>query len=306
LPLAGNNTDSNFYVEGRPEPEAGAEPAAWYSSVTPDYFQTMGIRLIKGRWFGTNDTADSTKVVVISQKFVERYFPDEDPIGRRIGDQPSGPKANWREIVGVVGDVKQFGLDVDSRVTMYLPHSQQPARFMTVVVRGTGDLTTIAASVRSQIGAIDKDLGVSNIRTMEQVRDSSVAPQRFTLLLLMIFAGAAVLLAAVGIYGVISYTVAQRTPEIGLRMALGASRQDVVALVAKQGMLLTGLGVCSGLLAAFGLTRLIQTLLFGVTSTDPLTFGLIPVLLAIVALAACVIPARRAARVDPMVALRYE
>jgi putative ABC transport system permease protein len=244
--------------------------------------------------------------VVISQKFVERYFPDEDPIGRRIGDQPSGPKANWREIVGVVGDVKQFGLDVDSRVTMYLPHSQQPARFMTVVVRGTGDLTTIAASVRSQIGAIDKDLGVSNIRTMEQVRDSSVAPQRFTLLLLMIFAGAAVLLAAVGIYGVISYTVAQRTPEIGLRMALGASRQDVVALVAKQGMLLTGLGVCSGLLAAFGLTRLIQTLLFGVTSTDPLTFGLIPVLLAIVALAACVIPARRAARVDPMVALRYE
>jgi putative ABC transport system permease protein len=244
--------------------------------------------------------------VVISQKFAEKHFPDEDPLGKRIGSNPSGPDANWREIVGIVGDVKQFGLDQESRTTMYLPHSQVPSRFMTITVRASGDLTSVAGDVRAQIAGIDKDLGVSNIRTIEELRETSVAPQRFTLLLLLIFAGAAVLLAAVGIYGVISYSVAQRTHEIGIRMALGASRQDVVGLVAKQGLMLAGIGVAAGLLAAFALTRLIQTLLFGVTSTDPLTFAVIPLVLALVALAACVVPARRAAKVDPMVALRYE
>jgi putative ABC transport system permease protein len=304
LPLGGSNSDTSFIIEGRPVSAGADGPVAWYSSVTTDYFSALGMRLTRGRLFDERDQEKTTRVVVISQEMARRYWPDEDPIGKRIGNE--GDEPDWTEIVGIVADVKQFGLTIEDRPTMYFPQSQQPSRVMFVAVRGQSDPTALAGAVRGQVSELDKDLAVSQVLSMKEVVSRSVAEPRFTLLLLTVFAGLALVLAAVGIYGVMSYSVTQRRHEIGIRMALGASSGEVLRLVVGHGLVLTAAGVGIGLGAAVALTRVMESLLYGVSATDPLTFAAIALLLTAVAVAASFIPARRATRVDPMIALRYE
>ena len=303
LPLGGGGTDSNFAIEGRPPVEAGRPQVAWYSSVTPGYFRAMGIRLLGGREFTDEDNADARKAVLISESMARRYFPDEDPLGKRL---VFGGGKDLREIVGVISDVKFFGLNLDARPAMYFPHAQSPARGMSLVVRTQSDPMTLAAAIRSQVLGLDRDLALSNVMTMEELVGVSLAEPRFTLLLLGVFAAVAMLLSAIGVYGVVSYSVTQRSHEIGVRMALGAQTRDVLKLVIVQGMMLVLSGVGIGLAAAVALTRVMESLLFGVSATDFSTFALTSVVLAGVALAACFVPARRATRVDPMTALRCE
>jgi putative ABC transport system permease protein len=305
LPLGGGGTDQDFRIEGLPEPKPGEEPVAWYSSVTPDYFQTLGVKLIKGRLFTEDDRAGAPPVVVISESMSKRYFSGEEPLGKRIGTG-GGDKIVWHEIVGVTADVKHFGLGVEARPSMYLPLAQAPARGMAVAVRTTSDATSIAAVLRSEVAAIDKDLAVSSVRSMQDIVGESVAEPRLTVWLLGIFAAVAMLLSAIGIYGVMSYSVTQRTREIGLRMALGAQASDVLRLVVRQALLLAFVGVAIGLIGAFALTRFMSTLLFEVSASDPATYFVISIILTGVALVASALPARRAIGVDPMVALRYE
>jgi len=303
LPLAGFDNDAGFVIEGRPEPLPDQRPVAWISSVSPDYFRTMGMRLVKGREFTERDNESAARVVIISEATARRHFPNEDPTGKRIGNgRPDG----WREIVGVTADVKHFGLNQDARVSMFFPDRQQPSRRMNIVVRTTADPMSLSSALRGAVAAMDKNLAVSNISAMDEITAQSIGQERFTLLLLGVFSTLALLLAAAGIYGVMSYAVAQRTHEIGVRMTLGAQTRDVLKLVVAQGMSLVLWGVGIGLASAFALTRLIRGLLFGVSATDPMTFVGVAALLALVALVACYVPARRASKVDPMVALRCE
>jgi putative ABC transport system permease protein len=301
LPLSGGGTDSDFEIEGRPPAEPGHPQVAWYSSVTPDYFRAMGIRLLRGREFTEADNAAAPKAVVISESMARRYFPDEDPLGRRL---VFGKDA--REIIGIISDVKFFGLNLDARPSMYFAHAQAPARGMSLVVRTQGDPLTLAAAIRGQVSALDRDLAVSSVMTMEELVGRSLAEPRFVLLLLGAFAAVAMLLSVIGVYGVVSYSVTQRSHEIGVRMALGAQMSDVLKLVVGQGMTLVLGGVGLGLIAAFALSRVMESLLFGVSATDVTTFSATSLILAGVALGACFVPARRATKVDPMVALRYE
>jgi putative ABC transport system permease protein len=301
LPLSGNQSDTSFLVEGRPEPPPNQKPVAWYSSVSPDYFHTMGMRLTKGRIFNDRDDEKSPRVVIISETMARRYWPNEEPLGKRIGSPES-----WREIVGVMADVKHFGLDADTPPAMYLPVRQAPARGMTLVVRTAAEPLGIAPAMRADIWNSDKNLAIAKIQTMDQLVSSSIAQQRFILLLLGCFAALALVLAAIGIYGVMSYAVTQRTHEIGIRLALGARAGNVLALVLRRGLVLTLIGAAIGLAGALALTRLMARLLFGVTPTDAFTFTAVSVCLMVVALVACYVPARRATKVDPLVALRYE
>jgi predicted permease len=301
LPLSGNETDTSFMIEGRPQPPPNQEPVAWYNSVSPDYFRAMEMRVLKGRTFTDHDDEKSPLVVIISETMARRYWPNEEPLGRRLGHPD-----HWREVVGVVKDVKHFGLDADAPPTMYFPMRQVPARGMNLVVRASGDPSSLVPAVRTQVWAEDKNLAIANLTTMKDLVSSSITQQRFILLLLGCFAALALLLAAVGIYGVMSYAVTQRTHEIGIRMALGARMGDVLKLVVKNGITLALIGIAIGLVLAFALTRLMASLLFGVTPTDLMTFATVSVGLVIVALVACFIPARRATKVDPLVALRYE
>jgi putative ABC transport system permease protein len=303
LPLGLFNTDTSFVIEGRPAPPSDQQPVAWYSSVSPDYFRAMGMRLSAGRGFSERDDANAPRVVVITEAMARRYFPGESPLGKRLGNgRPDG----WREIVGVLADVKHFGLSQDARPTFFMPEPQNPQRQLALVARSTTEPLNQAAAIRQVINSLDRTLAVSNVQTMERITAESIGEQRFTLLLFGLFASLALLLAAAGIYGVMSYAVVQRTPEIGVRMALGAQTHNVLRLVVGQGMKLIGIGVALGLAGALLLTRLLRTLLFGVSATDPLTFTVIALLLAGVALLACYLPARRATKVDPLVALRCE
>jgi putative ABC transport system permease protein len=302
LPLSGGINDTSFLIEGRPQPEANREPVAHYSKVTPDYFRTMGIRLLRGRGITDADNADSTRVTVISESMIRRYFPDEEPLGKRLVFGSS----DRREIVGIVSDVKVLGLNQDSRPTMYFSQQQYPERRMSLVVRTAADPMSLATAIRSEIHALDGDLAASNVMTMEQLVSASLAEPRFVLLLLGVFAGAALVLSVIGVYGVVSYSVSQRRHEIGVRMALGAQMRDVLKLVVQQGMILVGGGVALGLVGAFACSRVMESLLFSVSATDLATFAATAMVLAGVALGACLVPARRATKVDPMVALRYE
>ena len=306
LPLAGNDTDISFFIEGRPAPGPGEKQAAWYSRVTSDYFHTMGIGVVSGRPFDEREQATSPRVLIISETLARRYWPGEDPVGKRLSMGGNPDKPNWREVVGVARDVKQFGIDADARPTIYIPHAQSSSRFMTVTVRTTSEPTSIITAVRSQISNMDKELAISNISSMEEMVATSIAPSRLIMLLLAVFAGLALILAAVGIYSVIAYGVTERTREIGIRMALGAQAADVLKLIVGHAAMLTLAGVAIGLAGAFALTRFMKSLLYEVDTFEPVTFTAISLLLVGVALVASYIPARRAAKVDPMVALRYE
>src|SRR5215468_6525988 len=291
LPLAGNDSDAGFVIEGRPAPQPDQRPVAWYSSVSPDYFRAMGMRLTAGREFTERDNENSPKVVIISDATARRHFPNENPIGKRIGNgRPDG----WREIVGITADVKHFGLNQDARVSMFFPYRQQPARRMFIVARTAADPLSLTSALKGAVAAMDKNLAVSNISAMEEITAQSIGQERFTLLLLGVFSALALLLAVAGIYGVMSYAVAQRTHEIGIRMSLGAQTRDVLKMVVAQGMALVLSGVGIGLVAALALTRFIRGLLFGVSAADPMTLASVAALLALVALVACYIPARRA------------
>jgi putative ABC transport system permease protein len=305
LPLGGSNINLGraFIPEGRPlAPEESSN--ANFQMITPDYFRVMGVPVNAGRAFTTQDTQQTTPVVIINEALARKIFPGEDPVGRRLTVWRD--EKFMREIVGVVGNVKPDALDEDDALQLYVPHAQDPSGGMALVIRTKGEPAALTASVRREVLAMDKDQPVYDVKTMESVVAAAVAPRRAPMLLFSVFAGLALLLAAVGIYGVISYSVTQRTHEIGIRMALGAQTGDVLKLVVGRGMALTLIGVAIGLVAAFALTRVMSSLLFNVSATDPLTFGVVSVLLAAVAFVASYIPARRATKIDPMVALRYE
>ena len=302
LPLSGGVQSAKFTARELPPPAPGQEPGAQYAVITPDYFRTIEAPLLRGRVFNNQDTATSPPVIIINEACARMLWPNEEAVGKHlsIGFEESVT----REIVGVVGDTKQSDIDIDAKPAMYLPHLQSPTPLMTIVVRTTSDPTNLNAAVRNQISSVDKDVPVSNMMTMDQVVSTSLAPRNFNMVLLSIFAVVALVLAVVGIYGVLSYSVTQRTHELGLRMALGAQQNDVLKLVLNQGMKLILIGVVIGLIGAFVSMRLMSSLLFGVNPSDPLTFGLIAGLLSVVALIACYFPARRATKVDPIIALR--
>jgi putative ABC transport system permease protein len=270
----------------------------------------MQIPLRAGRDFGPQDSLEVEKaplVGIANEALVRQYFPGEDPLGKRIR-WASGPATRWMTIVGVVGDVKHFGLDLPEQPAFYSPYSQAAPwkRWMMVVARTQSDPAAMVNAVKDQIWRVDSQLPLTKIQTMDEVAAASFAARRFNMLLLAIFAGLALMLAAVGIYGVMSYAVTQRTQEIGIRMALGAQAGDVLKLIVTRGMILTLIGTVAGLAGAFALTRLMATMLFGVTPTDIGTFATVSLVLIVVAFLACYLPARRATKVDPLVALRYE
>lgn len=306
LPLSGQGSSGSFRIEGRDVPRGQSAPHGARWAATPDYFKTMGIPIIRGRYFEERDTADSKQVVIIDQALAAKYWPNEDPLGKRMVFEGTRDNPNWREIVGIVGHVKHTDLEGESRAQYYIPHQQRAQPGMTVVVRTAGDPNALASVARNAVRNLDRELPVFRVRTMDQFVADSMAQRRFALLLIGIFAGLALLLAAIGLYGVMAYSVTQRTHEMGLRMALGAQASDVLKLVVKQGMLLAGIGLGIGIVGAFFLSRLMKTLLFNVSATDPAIFAAIAAALAAVALIACFFPARRATKVDPMVALRYE
>jgi len=306
LPLSGNFDGRGLMVETRPKPR-GEEISVDLYIITPDYLQAMHTSLVTGRTFAAQDVEGTPLVALVNQTMAAELWPNDDPLGKRIKFPGSEKNPQpWRTVVGVVSDVTQYGLDKKPPMQMYLPEAQYPASFMTLVIKTRSAPTALIAAVRNEITAVDKDQAVFNVATMEQLLGDSIALRRFSMLLLIIFAVVALTLASVGIYGVISYSVTQRTHEIGVRMALGAGRRDILKLVVGQGMTLTLAGVALGLGAAFGLTRVMEGLLFGVSATDLTTFVVIALALAGVALGACFVPARRATKVDPMVALRYE
>jgi predicted permease len=308
IPMSGSSWNASFGIEGLEVPPGEANPHGDPHMISPDYFAAMGIPLLKGRFFTEQDSRDSLPVAIIDQTLADRYWPGEDPIGKRMAaffDRRDGQLV-WRQIVGVVGHVKQYGLDGKSKVQYYFPQPQSPQPQMYFVMRTSTEPSALASAARGAIQSLDGDLPVYRVRNMVQVVSNSVATRRFSMFLLGIFAAVALLLAVVGIYGVISYSVAQRTHEIGIRMAMGAQSSDVLRLVLRQGLMVTIRGVIVGLGVAFVLTRLMDSLLFGVKPTDPVTFAAISLLLTATALFASYIPARRATRVDPMIALRYE
>jgi putative ABC transport system permease protein len=276
---------------------------------TPDYFSAIGIPLRRGRAFTEDDRAGTPRVVVITEAAAREFFPGEDPIGKTIqlgwGRGPGKPTAGG-EVVGIVGDVKDEGLAEANPPAIYMPYRQWPVSFMAVVVKTALPPASLGDAVRAEVGAIDPNLPISNVRTLDTIVAKSISQQRFYMLLLAIFAAVALVLAAIGIFGVLSYAVSQRTREIGIRMALGAPGGSVIGLIVRQAMLLVAAGVAAGTGLALLLSRTISRMLFSVTPTDPATFASVAALLALVALCASYLPARRATRVDPIVALRSE
>ncbi len=298
----------DFVTDDHPYPSPAEQPDANYLVISPDYFRTVRIPLLKGRVFTEQDTHESAGVAIVNEALARKYWPGQDPIGKRFKMGRAESKTPWLTVVGVVGNVRTEGQWAEFRPELYVPYTQYPWVLSPrhVLVRAAVNPTGLTAAIQREVGILDKDQPISQIRTMEEVVALPLAQQRFSMVLLGIFAGLALTLAAVGIFGVISYAVAQRTHEIGIRMALGAQRNDVLRLVVGQGLVLVLIGVTVGLAAGFGLTRLMSTLLFGVRPTDPATFAVVSIALTGVALLASYVPARRASKVDPMVALRYE
>jgi putative ABC transport system permease protein len=271
---------------------------------TPEYFDAIGTALRRGRLYNAQDDANATRVMLVSEAFAKKFFPGEEPIGQRInfgGDEKQAP-----EIIGVVADVKNNDVDEAPDPTVYQPYSQNARLTMNLVIRGSQDPTRIASAIRNEVQVLDPNLPVSNIKTVGEMFAERISPKRLMTYILAVFGLIALLLASVGIYGVMSYAVTQRTQEIGVRMALGAQAHDVLKLVIKNGMTMAFVGVAIGLAGAYALTRLLANLLFKVTPTDLVTFAGVTIALIVVALFACYVPARRATKVDPLVALRYE
>jgi predicted permease len=314
MPLAYDDEDL-FWLEGQPKPASESE-MNWALSyvVEEDFLKVMGIPLRRGRFFTARDNERAQHMVVIDDVFARKFFPDQDPIGKRVILNNKGGLA---EIVGVVGHVKQWGLDSDDkqalRAQLYFPYMQLPDEAMRLSSTGTGVLVrfegapqSAGAVIRSELKEMNNDQVMYNVQTMREIIADSLATRRVSMIVLGVFAALALGLASMGIYGVISYLVGQRTHEIGIRMALGAKQGDVLRMVLSEGLRMTMIGIAMGLLAALGLTQLMTNLLFGVSATDPLTFAGVGMILTVVALTACYVPARRAMRVDPLVALRYE
>jgi putative ABC transport system permease protein len=307
LPLQEWGYNGDLEIEGEAPYQPGQAPRAEFRSTSSGYFQTFGIPLLAGRLFNDQDQEKTIPVLIINKTFAERYFAGKDPIGKRIR---GGASNDWVTIIGVVGDVKQSGLTQPARAEIFLPYTQTRysslMQSMTLVVRSQTDPTNLTSAIRAEVQAVDPIQPIYNVQKMETVIADSFSDHRLNTILLSIFATLAMLLAMIGIYSVMSYTVTQNTREIGIRMALGAQRRDIYRLVVGQGILLTLIGVVIGLIGSLALTRFLSSLLFGVTATDPITLAGVSILLVLVAIAACYIPARRATKVDPMVALRYE
>jgi len=306
LPLSGYFAWGPIVVEGRVPPPGEQFLNADQRIAAGKYFEAMGIPLVRGRFFNEHDTPDKDRVVIIDQRMADELWPGEDPIGKRLRPGGIDAAAPWRTVVGVVGRVKQYGLDADDRIAMYFAHTQSASRALYVAVKGTGGPAALAPAVAAEIRAIDPDLPLYRVRPMREWVDRSLARQRFSMFLLTVFAGVAAVLAAVGIYGVMAYLVSQGAREMGIRLALGASERGIVGLVLRQGLTLALAGVGLGLAAAFLLGRAMQSLLWGIRSTDAATFAAVGVALGVVALVASYVPARRAARIDPIVTLRAE
>ncbi len=317
MPLSGGDNEIYFYVKGRPKPQQHHMPETMFYRTTPGYLRAMGMSLLRGRFFTDQDNLNSRPVVVIDDVFARTVFPHEAPIGRHIILPFPGLDAP-REIVGVVHHIKTFGpagrKNWNVHNQLYMPTLQVPDQFyssggvrnLTLVVRTAVDPRAMTAAVTRTVHSIDNGVAVNSVQTVNEMESTSLAAQRFTMILMALFAALALVLAAIGIYGVICYAISQRTHEIGIRMALGARNKDVIWHVLGQGMRPAFIGVILGVAAGLGLTRFLASLLYGVKSTDPLTFGAVALILLAVAMLACYIPARRAAKVDPMVALRHE
>jgi putative ABC transport system permease protein len=293
-----------FNIEGRPPIAPSDLPSTNYYSVTPDYFRAMGIRLVRGRVFTPQDDAKAPRVAIINETMARQFFPNEDPIGKRI-NITNGPDT-WREIVGIVGDIKQYGVDKATSAQSYEPFAQVPFGTLNVVFRTKGSPAALLGALRPAVYGVDKDQPIGTIRPLEEIMADSIARQRFAMLLLTVFSGVALVIAAVGIYGVMAYNVVQRTSEFGIRMALGAQQGDVLKLVLTQGGKLVGLGLVIGLLATLAASRAMGSMLFNTSAYDPLTLASITLLLGTVALVACFFPANRATKVNPIEALRTE
>ena len=307
LPLTYNGDSMSISVEGVPDPPPGQQPDVIYRAIGPGYFATMGIPVIRGRDFTDRDNGDSKDVVIISEKTAQQFWPGQDPIGKRLKPGFSTSSSPWREVIGIVKDVRQNDFVASPKRQMYFTYRQlKNISANALVVRTNIEPTSLAAPVRNAVWSVDKDQTVADIDTMDHIVAKAVARQRFSMLLLGLFAALALLLASIGIYGVMSYSVAQRTREIGIRIALGARRADVLQMTVKQALKLVGVGMITGLIAAFLLTRVLASLLFGISATDPITFIGISVVLLVVAVLASYIPALRATKVDPITALRAQ
>jgi predicted permease len=301
LPFIGWNSSGTFGIEGREVPSGGAWPHADIRRVTPGFFAAMGVPLRRGRLFAETDNANTPFVALLDEKLARQYWPGEDPVGKRV--KWDGP---WYTVIGIVGHVKHSQLNAESKGALYFLYSQNRAHMITIVVRTSNAPEQLAGIVQQEVSAIDKDVPIYEVKTMNERLLDSLTPQRLATYLVAVFAGVALLMALLGIYGVMSHLVSQRTQEIGVRLALGAQAGNVLRMVVWRGMSLTLIGVVIGLAAALALTRAMKNLLFEVSSTDPATFALIPLLLVGVALIASYIPARRATKVDPLQSLRHE
>jgi len=307
LPLGPINTGTAIHLEGRPEPRPEDAPTVWVRSASAGYFRALGIPLLKGRHFSEQDTDAAPRVALINQTMARRFWPSEDALGQRLAaGLTHGPQTPWITVVGVVGDIRHTSLAQPPESEFFLPYPQRPEPQMFLAIRTTADPAGFAPLLRAAVAAVDKDQPISELGSLERSLADSIAPQRFAMLLLGAFAGLAVALAALGIYGVTSFMVTRRRHEIGVRLALGALRRDVLRLILGQGMSLALIGLGIGLAAAWALSRLLRGLLFGITATDPLVFLAVPLLLAAVAALASYLPARRATRVEPVLALRHE
>jgi len=301
------NISSSFTRPG--EADSADSPSAGMRVVTPDYFRTLKIRAIAGRLFDAHDDQHAAEVVLINQEAARRFWANQNPVGQQLHlsvNMIEGGRNGQKTIVGVVGDVKYGGLDLGAPPEIYLPYAQQPIDSVTIAIRTRAEPLSIVPTARAALAALDREMPLAHIRTMDEIVGESIAERRYTMLMLGLFAIVAVALASIGVYGVLAYLVTNRTQEIGVRLALGAAGGDVVRLFLREGAVLTTVGLVSGLAGAFATARGLSTLLFGVSATDPTTFVGVAVLLIVIGLAASYIPARRAARVDPMQALRME
>ncbi|HYK87994.1 MAG TPA: FtsX-like permease family protein, partial [Acidobacteriota bacterium] len=302
------NTGTGMFIEGRPFPRQGEVPIVWFRITDAGYFRAMEIPLIKGRMFSEQDDTRVPPVALINETLAHRFWPNEEPLGKRFtpGLPRGGQPITWITVVGVVGDLRHKNLDQEPDAEVFWPYKQHSPGALTVTVRTASDPLRFSSLLRGATASVDKEQPVSQIRSMDQIIKDSIAPRRFSVVLLGIFSAVALVLAAVGIYGVVSFSVTRRTQEIGVRMALGAQRGQVLRMVVGRALTTAAAGVVFGLIGAFALTRVIGSLLYGVSSTDPLVFAGVSILLMVIAGIAGYFPARRASLVDPMVALRDE